>query len=86
MKLTGKLKDKVESAETMEAKKGIIADAGMELTDEELDGVVGGSHPRNDEKPVGEKRCPMCGNTLYHNTDTKTFLPYVMCKMCDYRE
>ena len=42
MKLTGELKDKVESAETMDAKKDIIAEAGMELTDEELDGVAGG--------------------------------------------
>lgn len=42
MKLTGILKDKVDKAETMEAKKDIIADAGMELTDEELEGVAGG--------------------------------------------
>ena len=43
MKLTGILKDKVDKAETMEAKKDIIAEAGMELTDEELEGVAGGS-------------------------------------------
>ena len=42
MKLTGELKDKVELAETVEAKKAILAEAGMELTDEELDGVAGG--------------------------------------------
>ena len=42
MNLTGNLKDKVEKAETMEEKKNIIADAGMELTDEELEGVAGG--------------------------------------------
>ena len=45
MKLTGKLKDKVESVESKEEKKAIIAEAGMELTDEELDGVTGGAIP-----------------------------------------
>lgn len=43
MKLTGLLKDKVEAVDTKEEKKAIIAEAGMELTDEELDGVTGGS-------------------------------------------
>ena len=42
MKLTGELKDKVDKAESMEAKKNIIAEAGMELTDEEIEGVAGG--------------------------------------------
>ena len=48
MKLTGILKDKVEAAETQEEKKDIIAQAGMELTDDELEGVAGGSKPRPD--------------------------------------
>jgi len=42
MKLTGKLKDKVDAADTKEEKKAIIAEAGMELTDEELEGVAAG--------------------------------------------
>lgn len=42
MKLTGILKDKVDKAETMEAKKDIIAEAGMRLTDDELEGIGGG--------------------------------------------
>ncbi len=42
MKLTGILKDKVSKAETKEAKKDLIAEAGMELTDDELDMVAGG--------------------------------------------
>ena len=42
MKLTGLLKNKVEEAQTKEEKKAIIAEAGIELTDEELEGVVGG--------------------------------------------
>ena len=37
MKLTGKLKEKVEAAETKEEMKDIISRAGMELTDEEHD-------------------------------------------------
>ena len=36
MKLTGKLKEKVEKAETKAQAKELIADAGMELTDEEM--------------------------------------------------
>jgi hypothetical protein len=42
MKLTGDLKEKVEKAENQEEAKKIIKDAGMELTDEEMDQVAGG--------------------------------------------
>lgn len=42
MKLTGVLKDKVEAAESKEEKKAILLEAGMELTEDELDGVAGG--------------------------------------------
>ena len=42
MILTGELKDKVSNAETLEEKKKIIAEAGMELTDDELENVAGG--------------------------------------------
>ena len=42
MRLIEKLKNKVEKAETKQATKEIIKDAGMELTDEELDEVTGG--------------------------------------------
>ena len=42
MKLTGELKEKVEKAENKEEAKKIIEEAGMELTDEELDQVAGG--------------------------------------------
>ena len=44
MKLTGELKDKVTKAESMEEKKDVIAQAGMELTDDELEGVAGGKN------------------------------------------
>ena len=43
MKLVGELKDKVEKAETKEEAKKIIKEAGMELTDEEINQVAGGS-------------------------------------------
>ena len=43
MELTGKLKEEVEKAETKEEKKSLIEDAGMELTDEEMDQVAGGA-------------------------------------------
>jgi len=60
MKLTGELKDKVDAVETKDEKKAIIAEAGMELTDEELDGVAGGAYgiparlfvPNNTTKPT----------------------------------
>ena len=43
MKLTGDLKDKVEKAENQEEAKELIKDAGMELTEEELDQITGGA-------------------------------------------
>ena len=42
MKLVGELKEKVEKATTKEEAKEVIEEAGMELTDEELDTVAGG--------------------------------------------
>ncbi len=42
MKLVGDLKTKVGKAPTMDEKKAVIADAGMELNDEELNSVAGG--------------------------------------------
>ena len=42
MKLVGELKEKVEKTETREEARKIIEEAGMELTDEEMDQVAGG--------------------------------------------
>lgn len=42
MKLIGNLKEQVGKAKTKEEAKGIIAEAGMELTEDELDQVSGG--------------------------------------------
>ncbi len=42
MKLIGELKEKVEKTETREEAKKIIEEAGMELTQDELDQVAGG--------------------------------------------
>lgn len=47
MKLIGKLKENVEKAENKEQAKELIAEAGMELTDEEMDQVAGGSSARS---------------------------------------
>ena len=44
MKLTGELKKHVEAADSREEKKRLIEEAGMELTDEEMDIVSGGTH------------------------------------------
>ncbi len=45
MKLIGNLKEQVENADNKEEAKRIIEKAGMELTEEELDQVAGGSRP-----------------------------------------
>ena len=42
MKLTGELKKQVEKAESKDEKKKLIEEAGMELTEKELDMVSGG--------------------------------------------
>ena len=43
MKLTGDLKNQVEKAESKDEKKKLIEEAGMELTDDELGKVAGGT-------------------------------------------
>ena len=52
MKLTGDLKEKVKKAENREDAKELIKDAGMELTDEEMDQVAGGWSDVLDSAPV----------------------------------
>ncbi len=42
MKLVGELKNKVERTENLEDAKKIIEEAGMQLSDEEMDQVAGG--------------------------------------------
>ena len=56
MKLVGELKDKVEKAENQEEAKKIIKDAGMELTDEEMDQVAGGRSEFFDKWVEGQFR------------------------------
>ena len=43
MELTKELKEKLENAESKEEAKKILEEADMELTDEEMDQVAGGS-------------------------------------------
>ena len=43
MKLVGELKKQVEETKNKEEAKEVIEKAGMQLTDEELDHVAGGS-------------------------------------------
>ena len=42
MKLTGNLKKQVEKAESKQEKKSLIENAGMLLSDDELENVAGG--------------------------------------------
>ena len=57
MKLTGKLKEKVEKAENKQQAREIIAKAGMELTDDEMEQVTGGICvvPGHKEQREGEE-------------------------------
>ena len=50
MNLVGDLKEKVEKAESKEEAKQLIQDAGVELTEEEMDQVAGGYNPDHDRK------------------------------------
>ena len=61
MKLIGDLKKKVDEANTKEEAKELIANAGMELTEEEMDAVSGGA------TCFGASRCPKCGHPCIGN-------------------
>ena len=45
MELVGELKEKVEKAESKEEARDTIREAGIELTEEEMEQVVGGRIP-----------------------------------------
>ena len=70
MKLTGNLKKQVESAPTKEEKREAIKQAGMLLSDDELDQVAGGEmlfgggyqcKCSNPSFPPFSQRCSNCG-------------------------
>lgn len=61
MKLTGDLKKQVETAQTKEETKDAIKEAGMELADDELDMVSGGTDDGVEELFVYQ--CTKCGRT-----------------------
>lgn len=63
MKLIGDLKKKVDEAKTKEEAKELIANAGMELTEEEMDAVSGGLMP---SPSFGGPRCLKCGHPHGH--------------------
>lgn len=45
MKFTGLLKEKVDAAQSKEEKKKVLSEAGIELTDDEIDAIAGGATP-----------------------------------------
>ena len=85
MKLVGDLKKKVEKAGNLAEAKQEIAQAGMELTDEEMAKVAGGTgtgtvsaiivhHLCEDclhewDGPTDEYICPACGREWTYVTD-----------------
>ena len=71
MKLIGDLKKKVDEANTKEEAKELIANAGMELTEEEMDAVSGGSY--GDDIRIGQ--CPKCGHDLNGRNPSQSHYP-----------
>ena len=71
MKLIGNLKKKVDEANTKEEAKELIANAGMELTEEEMDAVCGGG-------PLVslDNNCSKCGHV---NTGNPSQSHYPSC-------
>lgn len=61
MKLIGKLKERVEKAASLDEAKAIIAEAGMELTQEEMNTVTGGDIKRGF---TNQPHCKSCGNVI----------------------
>ena len=53
MELIGKLKEKVDNAETKEEKKELIEEAGIQLTDDELEKVAGGRFLNKERPKIG---------------------------------
>ena len=53
MKLVGELKDKVEKTENLKEAKKVIEEAGMELTDDELNQVAGGGEYGDNRGEIG---------------------------------
>ena len=49
MELSKELKEKVEKAQSAEEAKKILEEAGLELTDTELDQIAGGMYERSPE-------------------------------------
>lgn len=58
MKLTGDLKNQVEKAESKDEKKSLIENAGMELTDDELNMVAGGTVIETLDPFINPDECP----------------------------
>lgn len=53
MELVGELKDKVEKTENLKEAKKVIEEAGMELTDDELNQVAGGGEYGENRGEIG---------------------------------
>ena len=71
MKRTGNLKNQVEKAETREAARDAIANAGMLLNDDELDQVGGGA-----SFIYQKRRCASC------KTELPSYWNGRFCKEC----
>ncbi len=78
MKLIGELKKQVESTNTKEEAKDVIENAGMELTDDELEQVAGGYFLYN---------CTLKGHRFGRDVWDESLGKYVRrCTTCGYIE
>lgn len=80
MKLIGELKKKVENLETTEEIRQAIADAGMELTDEEMENVDGGGS-RTQSPTTTTHYCENCGSLRRGEYEGRDGVIY--CKKCN---
>ena len=78
MKLTGDLKKKVDAAESRDEAKRTIEDAGMLLTDDELERVAGGYCGETIPTIFGGESdhiCPNCGASKIFASDRGWYCP-----------
>ena len=88
MKLTGKLKKQVENTHNKEEAKDLIEQAGMLLSDDELNLVCGGGNERIVYPIFGEVDfCCLCGNdepgtVTFQYTDESGRMTTYYCSAC----
>jgi len=72
MNFKDELKNKLDAAKTIEEKKAILAEAGLELTDVQLSDVAGGTNDDfYSDFPINPHICPTCGEFVTSFVDER---------------